>query len=72
MLFRSGSIVTVSGDGFADGDDFASVGVLTLPDRCQSSTIGTEELNFCVRYGNRWNLFVIATGNCELFRKSLS
>ena len=44
----------------------------TLPDRCQSSTIGTEELNFCVRYGNRWNLFVIATGNCELFRKSLS
>ncbi|MBR5987127.1 MAG: hypothetical protein IK037_01030, partial [Clostridia bacterium] len=25
-----GSIVTVSGDGFADGDDFASVGVLTL------------------------------------------
>ena len=39
----------------------------TLPDRYQSSTIGTEELNFCVRYGNRWNLFVIATGNGELF-----
>ena len=43
----------------------------TLPDRYQSSTIGTEGLNFCVRYGNRWNLFVIATGNSELFRKSL-
>ena len=42
----------------------------TLPDRCQSSTIGTEELNFCVRYGNRWNLFVIATGNCELYSVS--
>ena len=39
----------------------------TLPDRYQSSTIGTEGLNFCVRYGNRWNLFVIATGNGELF-----
>ena len=41
----------------------------TLPDRYQSSTIGTEELNFCVRYGNRWNLFVIATGNGELYQK---
>ena len=39
----------------------------TLPDRYQSSTIGTEGLNFCVRYGNRWNPFVIATGNGELF-----
>ena len=38
----------------------------TLPDRYQSSTIGTEGLNFCVRYGNRWNPFVIATGNGEL------
>ena len=40
----------------------------TLPDRYQSSTIGTEGLNFCVRYGNRWNPFVIATGNGELFK----
>ena len=38
----------------------------TLPDRYQSSTIGTEGLNFCVRYGNRWDPFVIATGNGEL------
>ena len=38
----------------------------TLPDRYLSSTIGTEELNFCVRYGNRWDPFVIATGNGEL------
>ena len=41
----------------------------TLPDRYQSSTIGTEGLNFCVRYGNRWNPFVIATGNGELYQK---
>ena len=39
----------------------------TLPDRYQSSTIGTEGLNFCVRYGNRCDPFVIATGNGELF-----
>ena len=38
----------------------------TLPGRYQPSTIGTEGLNFCVRYGNRWNPFVIATGNGEL------
>ena len=45
----------------------------TLPDRYQSSTIGTEGLNFCVRYGNRWNPFVIATGNGELcFSRTLT
>ena len=33
-----------------------------LPGRVQPSTFGTEELNCCVRYGNRWNLFVITTG----------
>ena len=38
-----------------------------LPDRLQSSTFGTEGLNFCVRNGNRWDPFVITTGNCELF-----
>ena len=38
----------------------------TLPGRLQPSTIGTEGLNFCVRYGNRWDPFVITTGNCEL------
>ena len=42
----------------------------TLPDRYQSSTIGTEGLNFCVRYGNRWDPFVIATGNGELLYSS--
>ena len=39
----------------------------TLPGRVQPSTIGAEGLNFCVRYGNRWNPFAIITGNCELF-----
>ena len=34
----------------------------TLPGRCQPSTIGAEGLNFCVRYGNRWFPFAIATG----------
>ena len=43
----------------------------TLPDRYQSSTIGTEGLNFCVRYGNRWNPFVIATGNGELLEETV-
>ena len=39
----------------------------TLPGRVQPSTIGAEGLNFCVRYGNRWDPFAIITGNCELF-----
>ena len=39
----------------------------TLPGRVQPSTIGAEGLNFCVRYGNRWNPFAIATGNCIIF-----
>ena len=39
----------------------------TLPGRVQPSTIGAEGLNFCVRYGNRWNPFAIATGNCINF-----
>ena len=29
-----------------------------------ASIVGADELNFCVRDGNRWNLSVIATGNC--------
>ena len=33
-----------------------------LPGRVQPSTFGTGELNFCVRYGNRWDLSVITTG----------
>ena len=34
----------------------------TLPGRLQPSTIGAERLNFCVRYGNRWDPFAIVTG----------
>ena len=37
-----------------------------LPGRVQPSTFSAEGLNFCVRYGNRWNPFAIATGNCLL------
>ena len=39
----------------------------TLPGRVQPSTIGAEGLNFCVRNGNRWDPFAIATGNCNVF-----
>ena len=35
----------------------------TLPGRCQPSTISAERLNFCVRYGNRWDPLAITTGN---------
>ena len=40
---------------------------LILPGRVQPSTFSTGELNFCVRDGNRWDLSVIATGNCGYF-----
>ena len=35
----------------------------TLPGRFQPSTISVLRLNFCVRDGNRWIPFAIATGN---------
>ena len=35
----------------------------TLPGRVQPSTICADELNFCVRYENRWDLIAIDTGN---------
>ena len=35
----------------------------TLPGRFQPSTISVLRLNFCVRYGNRWNPQAIITGN---------
>ena len=40
----------------------ASASHVILPGRVQPSTFGTGELNFCVRYGNRWDLSVITTG----------
>ena len=36
---------------------------LILPGRVQPSTFSAEGLNFCVRDGNRWDPFAIATGN---------
>ena len=36
---------------------------LILPGRLQPSTFSTEGLNFCVRNGNRWDPFVMTTGN---------
>ena len=34
---------------------------LSLPGRVRPSTFRAEELNFCVRYENRWDLLAIAT-----------
>ena len=38
-----------------------------FPGRRQPSIVGAGELNFCVRYGNRWNPFAITTENCIKF-----
>ena len=37
-----------------------------LPDLGWSSTFGVDELNFCVRNGNRWILVAIITGMAPL------
>ena len=42
-----------------------------FPGRHQPSIFGTTELNFCVRYGNRWTLSVINTNYSFVF-KSIS
>ena len=44
----------------------------TLPGRLQPSTISAWRLNFCVRYGNRWDPPAIVTGNCMLFSIALA
>ena len=38
-----------------------------FPTRLQVSIVGSAQLNFCVRNGNRWFLRDIATGNRILF-----
>ena len=43
-----------------------------LPGRVQPSTFGAEGLNFCVRYGNRWDPFAIATGNYIILFRTLT
>ena len=35
--------------------------------RFQRTILGTSELNFCVRNGNRWNLTVIVTDQYDWF-----
>ena len=37
-----------------------------LPGRFQPSTFSVYGLNYCVRYGNRWNPIAIATGFIEV------
>ena len=36
--------------------------LLILPGRFQPSTFSVYGLNYCVRYGNRWNPIAIVTG----------
>ena len=43
----------------------------TLPGTGVPSTIGVEELNFCVRDGNRCGLFAKTTGKLYIFFSSL-
>ena len=35
--------------------------LLIFPARRQASIFSVDELNFCVRHGNRWNLIAIVT-----------
>ena len=41
---------------------FLNQQLLILPGRFQPSTFSVYGLNYCVRYGNRWNPIAIATG----------
>ena len=66
-LSRSGQIARVQKKAPLTLANQGLIGIrqrLILPGRVQPSTFSTGELNFCVRDGNRWNLSVIATGNC--------
>ena len=38
-----------------------------FPGRCQPSIFGTNELNFCVRDGNRWTLIVNDTNYLTIY-----
>ena len=38
---------------------------LIFPGAGAPSIVSAKELNFCVRYGYRWDLFAITTGNCQ-------
>ena len=42
-----------------------------LPGRRQPSIVGEDELNFCVRHGNRWDLISIIT-DCEAAASKLN
>ena len=50
----------------------SAIELLRNPGRLQPSTFGTEGLNFCVRDGNRWDPFVMTTGNSMQFHVDLS
>ena len=43
-----------------------------FPGRRQPSIVGAGELNFCVRYGNRWTLTAISTNLFNFFLSNLA
>ena len=43
-----------------------------FPGRRQPSIVGAGELNFCVRYGNRWTLTAISTNLFNFLKSSLA
>ena len=43
-----------------------------LPGTCVPSTFGAKELNYCVRNGNRCDLFAITTGKTVNYGKERS
>ena len=43
-----------------------------FPGRRQPSIVGAGELNFCVRYGNRWTLTAISTNLFNFSNSSLA
>ena len=46
---------------FASSPAFQCPQLLIFPARRQASIFSVDELNFCVRHGNRWNLIAIVT-----------
>ena len=54
---RETVVATTKKEPSSDGSFFVWMQQLPIfPDRLQSSIVGAGELNFCVRYENRWDL----------------
>ena len=51
----------MKGSGLVRPDPSFVSALPIFPVRLQTSIFDTDELNFCVRYGNRWTLIAIDT-----------